>query len=72
VTRAAQLANRAVDRLFAVSGGHAIFLDHPLQTRYQDIKAMMAHVGLSPNLPIKLYGAALFGLPITMPVGMGI
>jgi 3-hydroxy-9,10-secoandrosta-1,3,5(10)-triene-9,17-dione monooxygenase len=70
--RAAQLANRAVDRLFAASGGHAIFFDHPLQRRYQDIKAMMAHVALNPNLPIKLYGSALLALPISIPIGMGI
>jgi 3-hydroxy-9,10-secoandrosta-1,3,5(10)-triene-9,17-dione monooxygenase len=71
-TRAAQLASRVVDRLFEASGGHAIFFNHPLQTRYQDIKAMMGHLGLSPNLPIRLYGAALLGLPVSMPIGVGI
>jgi 3-hydroxy-9,10-secoandrosta-1,3,5(10)-triene-9,17-dione monooxygenase len=62
--RAAQLASRTVERLFEASGGHAIFLDHPLQRRYQDIKAMMGHVALNPNLAAKLYGSAQLGLPI--------
>jgi hypothetical protein len=71
-TRAAQLAKRTVDRLFEVSGGHSLLFNHLLQARYQDIKAMMGHLELSPNLPIKMYGAALLGLPVLMPMGVGI
>ena len=62
--RGAQLASRAVDRLFEVSGGHALFLDHPLQRRYQDIKGMMAHAALGAQLPAKIFGATLLGLPV--------
>jgi alkylation response protein AidB-like acyl-CoA dehydrogenase len=46
-TRAAQLAASAVERRFEAGGGHAIFVDHRLQRRYQDLKGMMAHAGHS-------------------------
>ncbi|HEV3110377.1 MAG TPA: hypothetical protein VGY99_07770 [Candidatus Binataceae bacterium] len=62
--RSAQLAARAVERLFEAGGGHSIFLDHPLQRRYQDIKAMMAHAAMNPNPAAKLYGAAQLGVPV--------
>lgn len=61
--RSARLASRMVERLFEASGGHAIFLDHPLQRRYQDIKAMMGHVALNPNLWAKTYGSICLGGP---------
>ena len=63
-TRSAELAARAVERLFENGGGHAIFSDHPLQRRYQDIKAMMHHTALNANPAAKLYGAARLGVPI--------
>jgi 3-hydroxy-9,10-secoandrosta-1,3,5(10)-triene-9,17-dione monooxygenase len=63
-TRSAQVAARAVDALFEQGGGRAIFLDHPLQRRYQDVKAMMHHTAMNPNPAAKLYGAALFGAPV--------
>ena len=62
--RSAQLAARAVDRLFEAAGGHSIFIDHPLQRRYQDLKAMMAHAAMNPNPAAKLYGAAQLGVPV--------
>ena len=62
--RSAELGVHAVDRLFEAGGGHAIFLDHPLQRRYQDIKAMMAHAAMNPNPAARLYGAAQLGVPI--------
>jgi 3-hydroxy-9,10-secoandrosta-1,3,5(10)-triene-9,17-dione monooxygenase len=65
--RSAQVAARAVDRLFEAAGGHSIFLDHPLQRRYQDIKAMMAHAAMSPNPAARLYGAAQLGNEILDP-----
>jgi 3-hydroxy-9,10-secoandrosta-1,3,5(10)-triene-9,17-dione monooxygenase len=59
--QSARLASRTVERLFEASGGHAIFIDHPLQRRYQDIKAMMGHVALNPNPTAKIYGSACLG-----------
>lgn len=59
--RSAQLAARAVDRLFEASSGKAIFLDHPLQRRYQDVKAMLGHAFLNVDAPARLHGALAFG-----------
>lgn len=63
-TRSAELAALAVDRLFERGGGHAIFFDHPLQRRFQDIKAMTHHTAMNPDPAARLYGAAQLGLPI--------
>jgi 3-hydroxy-9,10-secoandrosta-1,3,5(10)-triene-9,17-dione monooxygenase len=63
-TRSAELAAHAVEQLFKAGGGRSIFLDHPLQRRYQDVKAMVHHTAMNPNPSAKLYGAAQFGLPI--------
>jgi 3-hydroxy-9,10-secoandrosta-1,3,5(10)-triene-9,17-dione monooxygenase len=63
-TRSAQLAAHAVEQLFEQGGGRAIFFDHPLQRRYQDVKAMMHHTAMNPNPAAKLYGSAQFGLPL--------
>jgi 3-hydroxy-9,10-secoandrosta-1,3,5(10)-triene-9,17-dione monooxygenase len=66
--RSAQLAAREVDRLYEASSGRTVFLDHPLQRRYQDVKAMMGHAGLNPNVPGKFLGALEFGLPVLNPL----
>ena len=63
-TRSAELAANAVDRLFERGGGHAIFFDHPLQRRFQDIKAMTHHTAMNPDPAARLYGSAQLGLPI--------
>jgi 3-hydroxy-9,10-secoandrosta-1,3,5(10)-triene-9,17-dione monooxygenase len=63
-TRAAQVAGHAVERLFEQGGGRAIFLDHPLQRRYQDVKGMLHHTGLNPHAAARLYGSAMFGVEI--------
>jgi 3-hydroxy-9,10-secoandrosta-1,3,5(10)-triene-9,17-dione monooxygenase len=65
--RSAQLASRAVDRLFEASSGKAIFLDHPLQRRYQDIKAMLGHAYLSADAPARMHGALAFGQRVMNP-----
>lgn len=65
--RSAQLAARAVDRLFEVSSGKAIFLEHPLQRRYQDIKAMLGHAYLGVDAPARMHGAFAFGHPVMNP-----
>lgn len=62
--RSAQLAARGVDRLFESSSGRAIFLDHPLQRRYQDLKAMLGHTYLNVDAPAKLLGSLALGQKI--------
>jgi 3-hydroxy-9,10-secoandrosta-1,3,5(10)-triene-9,17-dione monooxygenase len=66
--RSAQLASRAVDQLFEASSGKAIFLDHPQQRRYQDIKAMLGHAYLNADAPARMYGALSFGHPVLNPM----
>jgi len=63
-TRSAEVAARAVDHLFDRGGGRAIFFDHPLQRRFQDLKAMMHHAAMNADPAARLYGASLLGLPI--------
>ena len=63
-TRSAELAAQAVERLFENGGGRAIFLDHPLQRRYQDVKAMTHHAAMNPNSAARLYGSAQLGIAI--------
>jgi len=50
--------------VFARGGGHAIFFDHPLQRRFQDITAMTHHTAMNPDPAARLYGSAQLGLPI--------
>jgi len=59
--RSAQLAAHAIDRLFESSSGKAIFLDHPLQRRYQDIKGMLGHAYLNVDSPARMHGALALG-----------
>jgi 3-hydroxy-9,10-secoandrosta-1,3,5(10)-triene-9,17-dione monooxygenase len=61
--RSVQLAVQAVDELYQSSSGRIIFLDHPLQRRYQDVKAMVGHVYLNPDPPGRIFGAMTLGVP---------
>ena len=47
-----------------VRGGHAIFFDHPLQRRFQDITAMTHHTAMNPDPAARLCGSAQLGVPI--------
>lgn len=62
--RSAQLSLRAVDELFLASSGRAIFLDHPLQRRFQDVTAALGHAYLNADVPARLFGAMEFGRPV--------
>jgi 3-hydroxy-9,10-secoandrosta-1,3,5(10)-triene-9,17-dione monooxygenase len=62
--RSAQICLRVVDRLFEASSGRAIFLDHPLQRRFQDVKAMLGHTYLNVDGPARLFGAMELGIPV--------
>ena len=56
---------RAVDRLFAGSGGHALFDASPLQRFHRDIHAASHHVSLSWDTASEQYGRVLLGLEPT-------
>jgi 3-hydroxy-9,10-secoandrosta-1,3,5(10)-triene-9,17-dione monooxygenase len=53
----------AVDRLFEASGGHALFLDNPIQRAWRDVHAMRAHAGNNPERASFIFARSEFGLP---------
>lgn len=53
---------RAVDRLFAVSGGNALYDRHPLQRAFRDVHAIASHAFLNADLANELYGRVALGL----------
>jgi alkylation response protein AidB-like acyl-CoA dehydrogenase len=61
----ATLCVRAVDRLFAASGGRALFDANPLQRFHRDIHAASHHATLSWDIVSEQYGRVLLGLDPT-------
>ena len=61
----ATLCVRAVNRLFAGSGGHALFDASPLQRFHRDVHAASHHVSLSWDTASEQYGRVLLGLEPT-------
>jgi 3-hydroxy-9,10-secoandrosta-1,3,5(10)-triene-9,17-dione monooxygenase len=61
--KAIERSVRAVDLLFEASGGHAIFLDNPIQRAWRDVHAMRAHAGNNPERASFIFGRSEFGLP---------
>jgi 3-hydroxy-9,10-secoandrosta-1,3,5(10)-triene-9,17-dione monooxygenase len=55
-------ATRVVDRLFELSGGHSIYLQHPLQRIWRDVHAASQHLGLQFESSMEAYGRTLVGL----------
>jgi 3-hydroxy-9,10-secoandrosta-1,3,5(10)-triene-9,17-dione monooxygenase len=55
------LVAQAISDLFRASTGRAVFVDHPLQQRFQDIQAAMAHAYLSADPLAKAVGGYLLG-----------
>ena len=60
---AASLCTRAVDVLFAASGGGAIYARHPLQRAFRDVHAANAHYVLNWDINGAIYGRVSLGLP---------
>lgn len=57
---------RVVDRLFELSGGHALYLAHPLQRIWRDVHATGQHLALHFEFAMEGYGRTLVGLPSGM------
>lgn len=54
-----ELVAQAIGDLFRASTGRAVFADHPLQQRFQDIQAAMAHAYPAPDPLAKAVGGYL-------------
>jgi alkylation response protein AidB-like acyl-CoA dehydrogenase len=58
----AELCRRAVSRLFAGSGAHAIYKSSPLQTAFRNINVGAQHASIDFDTSGELYGRAQLGL----------
>jgi 3-hydroxy-9,10-secoandrosta-1,3,5(10)-triene-9,17-dione monooxygenase len=61
MNRGCELVGQAVAGLFRAASGRSIFLDHPLQRRFQDIQAALAHAYLVPDSVARAVGGMLLG-----------
>jgi len=61
INRGCELIAQGISELFRAASGRAVFLDHPLQQRFQDIQAAMAHAYLVPDPLAKAVGGYLLG-----------
>jgi 3-hydroxy-9,10-secoandrosta-1,3,5(10)-triene-9,17-dione monooxygenase len=61
MNRGCDLVGQAVTDLFRAASGRAIFLDHPLQRRFQDVQAALAHAYLLPDPLAKAVGGMILG-----------
>jgi 3-hydroxy-9,10-secoandrosta-1,3,5(10)-triene-9,17-dione monooxygenase len=60
-----KLAVSAVNRMFDMAGGHALFLTDPMQRIHRDVQACMHRDGLVFDFGAQPYGAALLGIDPT-------
>jgi 3-hydroxy-9,10-secoandrosta-1,3,5(10)-triene-9,17-dione monooxygenase len=61
MNRGCRAAGEAVHELFRAATGRSIFLDHPLQRRFQDVQGALGHTFLDPDPLARAVGAALLG-----------
>lgn len=61
LNRGCELVGRVVNDLMRAASGRSVFLDHPLQSRFQDVQAGLGHAFLVPDSPAKAVGGALLG-----------
>ena len=57
-----KLAVSAVNRMFDMAGGHAMFVTDPIQRIHRDVQACMHRDGLVFDFGAQPYGAALLGI----------
>jgi 3-hydroxy-9,10-secoandrosta-1,3,5(10)-triene-9,17-dione monooxygenase len=61
INRRCDLVAQGIGELFRAAPSRAIFADHPLQQRFQDIQAAMAHAALAPDPLARAVGGYLLG-----------
>jgi hypothetical protein len=58
----------AVARLQPAAGGHAVFLDDPMQRSLRDLQTMAAHIVADWDSAGEAFARAMIGLPPIDPV----
>ena len=61
MNRGCELVAESVTGLFRAASGRSIFLDQPLQHRFQDLQAALAHAYLVPDSLAKAVGGTILG-----------
>ena len=61
INRGCDLVAQGIVELFRASTGSTVFVDNPLQRRFQDIQAAMAHAALGPDPLARAVGGYLLG-----------
>src|SRR5215469_7888465 len=61
MNRGCELVAQEIAELFRAATGRAVFADHPLQQRFQDIQAGLAHAYLVPDPVARAVGGYLLG-----------
>jgi 3-hydroxy-9,10-secoandrosta-1,3,5(10)-triene-9,17-dione monooxygenase len=61
INRGCELVAQGIAELFRAATGRAVFADHPLQQRFQDIQTAMAHAYLGPDPLARALGGCLLG-----------
>jgi 3-hydroxy-9,10-secoandrosta-1,3,5(10)-triene-9,17-dione monooxygenase len=61
MTRGCERVARSIAELFRSASGRTVFVDHPLQARFQDIQAGLGHAFLVPDPLAKAVGGHLLG-----------
>jgi len=61
MNRGCELVGRTVGDLFRTASGRSIFLDHPLQRRFQDVQAALGHAYLQVDPLARAFGGRLLG-----------
>jgi hypothetical protein len=61
MTRGVERLSDAVAELWRTASGRAVFLDHPLQRRFQDFQAALGHAYLGTDVVARAVGGTLLG-----------
>jgi 3-hydroxy-9,10-secoandrosta-1,3,5(10)-triene-9,17-dione monooxygenase len=64
---ASQLCTRAVDALYAVAGGGALYTSNPMERYFRDAHAVNAHITMNWEVNATAFGRAALGLPSDSP-----
>lgn len=67
-TYPAELCRRAVERLYAAAGAHAIYDDAELQRHFRDVNTVVHHAAIDLDSTAEMYGRVALGLSPGTPI----